>query len=342
MLYIHIPFCDSKCNYCAFNSYTNINHLKKEYFDALKRQFLSFPPQEFYTVFIGGGTPSTMPVEFYEQLFKMLESSMKDTKEITIEANPTVSAAWLKEIRNFGVNRISLGIQSFNDEKLKFLNRNHTSKRALRAVEEAKKAGFDNINIDLIYATAVDNKELLKRDLDIAFSLPISHISAYSLTIEENSKFAGDYSKRKEDEELEIFFINSIKGRFFQYEISNFGKPCLHNLGYWEGRDYMGLGAGAVGFEKNYRYYSLTNVSEYIATPTKYEYEYLSNKELKYEKIFLGLRSVVGVEKSILTLAEYQKVKELVKENKLYEKSGKIYSRDFLLADAISAYLMED
>ena len=135
LLYIHIPFCDSKCNYCAFNSYTNLNHLKKEYFNAIKIQLLNdiekFNINEFETVFIGGGTPSTMPIDFYEKLFKLLEPFTKNTKEITIEANPNVSYEWLKEIKNF-TNRISFGVQSFNDKKLKFLNRNHSSIQAIK------------------------------------------------------------------------------------------------------------------------------------------------------------------------------------------------------------------
>ena len=200
MLYIHIPFCDSKCNYCAFNSYTNLNHLKKDYFNALKKQFLSLNPKNYKTVFIGGGTPSTMSVNFYEKLFTLLEPYIKNAKETTIECNPNVKYEWLKEIKNLGINRISFGVQSFNEKKLRFLNRNHSPSLAIEAIENAKKAGFDNINLDLIYSTAIDSKKLLLNDLKIAFSLPIPHISAYSLTIEKGTKFEGDFSKRKEDE----------------------------------------------------------------------------------------------------------------------------------------------
>lgn len=297
LLYIHIPFCDSKCNYCAFNSYTNINHLKKEYFNALKKQYLHDVDSKgkFETVFIGGGTPSTMKIPFYEKLFKLIENNIKNTKEISIEANPNVTYEWLKEIKNLGVNRISFGVQSFNEKKLKFLNRNHSPTQAIKSIENAKKAGFENINLDLIYATAMDNKKLLENDLNTAFNLPITHISAYSLTIEKGTKWEGDYSKRKEDEELEIWFINKIKEKFFQYEISNFGKICLHNLGYWQGKEYIGIGAGAVGLRKLkmenkkwkfFRYYTQNNVYEYLKNPTKYYYEYLNNDDIKKEKFF--------------------------------------------------------
>ena len=354
LLYIHIPFCDSKCNYCAFNSYTNLNHLKKDYFKAIKKQFLNdiekFNIKEFETVFIGGGTPSTMPLSFYEKLFKFLKPFLKNTKEITIESNPNASFDWLKEIKNLGVNRISFGVQSFNDEKLKFLNRNHSSKLAIKTIENAKKAGFENINLDIIYATSLDNYELLKNDLRIIDSLPITHISAYSLMIEENTKWEGDFSKRKEDEELEIWFIEEIKKRFTQYEISNFGKPCIHNLGYWKHKEYLGIGAGAVGFKKlkiengqwkNFRYYTQKNVNEYIKNPTEYKYEFLNENDLKKEKIFLGLRSIVGFEEKILNKEEKKRVKILINEKKLFKKENKIYSTDFLLADALSAYIIE-
>jgi oxygen-independent coproporphyrinogen-3 oxidase len=345
LLYIHIPFCDSKCNYCAFNSYTNINHLKKEYFNALKKQYLHDVDSKgkFETVFIGGGTPSTMKIPFYEKLFKLIENNIKNTKEISIEANPNVTYEWLKEIKNLGVNRISFGVQSFNEKKLKFLNRNHSPTQAIKSIENAKKAGFENINLDLIYATAMDNKKLLENDLNTAFNLPITHISAYSLTIEKGTKWEGDYSKRKEDETLEIWFINKIKENFFQYEISNFGKICIHNLGYWQGNEYIGIGAGAVGFrkkEKLFRYYTQNSVYDYLKNPTKYEYEFLTKEDIKKEKIFLGLRSVIGFEEKILNSEEKERVKILINEDKLYKKENKIYSNDFLLADALTSYII--
>ncbi|NPA10923.1 MAG: coproporphyrinogen III oxidase family protein [Epsilonproteobacteria bacterium] len=340
LLYIHIPFCDSKCNYCAFNSYTNLSHLKQKYLSALKIQLRFENQNNFYTLFIGGGTPSTMSVDFYYQLLQNINIS----KESTIEANPNVSYEWLKGIKDLGIERISFGVQSFNDKKLNFLGRNHTSTQAVKAVENAKKAGFENINIDFIYSCAVDSKNLLQKDLDIAFSLPITHISAYSLTIEERSKWSGNFSKRKNDEELEIWFINAIKEKFPQYEISNFGKKCLHNLGYWEFKEYVGIGAGAVGFKKTpspHRYYTKTNISEYIKNPTLYTYEYLQAQDLKKEKILLGLRSITGFDENILTPKEKEKVNFLISQNKLYKKNGFIHSRDFLLADALSAYILD-
>ena len=356
-LYIHIPFCDSKCNYCAFNSYTNLNHLKDKYLDALIKQIDNDIDKnnKFETLFIGGGTPSTMKISFYEKLIKKLQNNLDNALELSIECNPNVSYDWLKEIKNLGFNRISFGVQSFNEEKLKFLNRNHSKKQAITSIENAKKAGFDNINLDLIYSTALDTYKLLENDLNIAFSLPINHISAYSLMIEENTKWEGEYNKKKFDEEMEIWFIEKIKEKFSQYEISNYGKKCIHNLGYWKLNEYIGIGAGAVGFlkinnskwkiknEKKseiFRYYTQNDVYEYIKNPCKYNYEFLTNIDIKKEKIFLGLRSIIGFDENILNKKEKEKVNILINEKKLYKKGNKIFSYDFLLADAITSYII--
>jgi oxygen-independent coproporphyrinogen-3 oxidase len=325
--------------------------LKKEYFNAIKKQYLHEVSEntQFKTLFMGGGTPSTMNVEFYEKLFELISPNIKKCKEITIECNPNTSYEWLKSIKKLGINRISFGVQSFNEDKLKFLNRNHSPAQAVQAVLNAQKAGFENINIDLIYSTALDSKELLLTDIQTAFKLPITHISAYSLTIEENTKWEGDFSKRKYDEELEIWFIDQIKKKFNQYEISNFGNPCIHNLGYWEGNEYVGIGAGAVGFNKLrtengewkiFRYYTQNDVYEYLKNPTQYKYEYLTDTDIKKEKVFLGLRSIVGFEENILNDKEKERVEILIDEKKLYKQKNKIYSNDFLLADAITSYIL--
>jgi oxygen-independent coproporphyrinogen-3 oxidase len=222
MLYIHIPFCDSKCFYCAFNSYTTKNYLKKDYFNALKIQFENEKkPNKFKSIFIGGGTPSVMDSNFYEKLFNLISPYIDKNTEITIESNPnSTKKEWLKGLKQLGVNRISFGVQSFDNEKLKFLGRNHSSKSALLSIENAKKV-FDNVNLDLIYATILDNKTLLQNDLDIAVNLGISHISAYSLTIEKNTEFYKTPDKRKEDEELEVWFIEEIKKHFTQLIFPN-------------------------------------------------------------------------------------------------------------------------
>ena len=202
LLYIHIPFCDSKCYYCSFNSYTNLFKYSKDYFKALviqlKHDLEFFNVKNIKTLYIGGGTPSSVSAKNYKEIFKILKNYQ--IKEITIEANPnSAKYDWLSEIYDYGVNRISFGVQSFDEEKLKFLGRAHTKKDAITAIKNAFNIGFKNINLDLIYDCAIDSLSLIKNDLKIIKNLPINHISCYSLTIEKNSLFQNDFSKQKQN-----------------------------------------------------------------------------------------------------------------------------------------------
>jgi len=341
MLYIHIPFCNSKCYYCAFNSYIDKNYLKKNYFESLKKQFQNEQkPNKFSSIFIGGGTPSVMNIDFYEKLFYLLSDYIDKETEISIEINPnSLNKEWLQNLKKLGVNRVSFGIQSFNDKKLKFLGRNHSSKEGLKSIEKAKNI-FENINLDLIYSTAIDTETILNKDLEIAIKLGVQHISAYSLTIEKNTKFENYPEKRKENEELELYFIEKIKEHFFQYEISNFGKICKHNLGYWQLKEYIGIGAGAVGYQNGKRYYTHNLIENYIKNPTFKRVEKLKKSDIVEEKVLLGLRSIVGFEKEILNKEQQKRAFELADEKKIIFKKNRFYSKDFLLADAIALYIL--
>ena len=292
------------------------------------------------TIFIGGGTPSTVEPKLYEPFFKKLQPYLKKDAEITTEANPnSASFEWLKGMSQLGVTRTSFGVQSFDEKKLNYLGRNHTSKDAQKAILDAHKVGFKNISLDIIYDTHHDTKKLLQDDLDIAFSLPINHLSAYSLTIEKATKFYHDKTQPKDDESLAFWFVQNIKQKLPQYEISNFGTyHSLHNIGYWKLKNYIGIGSGAVGFLKNKRYYPTTNVKNYIHSPLTQREELLSSEDIKTEKIFLGLRSIVGVSKELLPT---KKTDILLHENKLYEKNGRVYNPNYFLADEISLFLMQ-
>jgi len=345
LLYIHIPFCDSKCHYCSFNSYTDILHLKKEYFKALKKQLYfelkRFKTKKLDSIYIGGGTPSAIEAKYYEDIFMTLQPFITNQTEITTEANPnSLTKEWLKEMLNFGINRVSLGVQSFDDKKLKFLGRNHNGKTAINALETLS-SNIKNFSLDFIYDTTCDTKELLLSDLNKALKFPITHISSYSLTIEKGTTFFGKNSLLKGDDNLIFWFIDKIKSQnFTQYEISNFGKiKSKHNLGYWSGKDYLGVGSGAVGFFKDKRFYTNKNVKSYIKDPLEIEIENLTPQNLKDEKIFLGLRSEVGVNLEILDNTQKEKVSLLLHENKIYIKESKIYNKDYFLADEITLFL---
>ena len=348
LLYIHIPFCDSKCSYCAFNSYVDKFHLKESYMVALKKQLqhelLRFQVKKnsVETVFIGGGTPSTVSPKLYEDIFGLLRPYLIQDAEITSEANPnSATKEWLAGMKNLGVNRISFGTQSFNKEKLKILNRAHTSQMSIDAVHNASSLGFENISLDLIYATLGDTKELLSKDIQTALSLPINHISAYALMIEEGTAFEHRPHMSREQLLLTKWIFQEIeKHGFSQYEISNFGSyQSLHNLGYWQYKDYIGAGAGAVGKLGLTRFYPQTDIETYIHNPLDIKEEHLSEEDKRVEQIFLGLRSIVGVNQNILNTDERKKASILLDEKKLELKNNILYNKDYLLADEIALFL---
>lgn len=346
LLYIHIPFCDSKCSYCAFNSYVDKFSQREHYMQALSTQLTSelarFNVSEtnlIETVFIGGGTPSTVDPTLYHDIFNTIRPFLAEGAEITSEANPnSATYEWLEGMYALGVNRISFGVQSFNDKKLKILGRAHNTAHALEAIKNAHNIGFKRLSLDLIYAVAGDSKELLESDLKQSFSLPIDHISLYSLTIEEHTAFEKTPELAREELEVTEWLFKQIASRGFeQYEISNFGKTkSTHNLGYWEGKNYIGLGAGAVGFLKNTRFYPSTDIEHYIANPLEITEEYLDDDALLSEKLFLGFRSYIGVEAALLSPKQKSEADLLTSEGILKYQNGRYFNSNFLLADEIA------
>jgi oxygen-independent coproporphyrinogen-3 oxidase len=246
-------------------------------------------------------------------------------------------------MRNLGVNRISFGVQSFDADKLRALNRAHSPRQAIEAVQTAHALGFEHLSLDLIYNYRGDSRSLLERDIQTAFALPIDHISAYELTIEEGSLFADTPQVRQENEALAFFVASEIQKRgFTHYEISNFGiYQSRHNRGYWELKDYIGAGAGAVGFMKNRRFYPQTDIERYIDNPLKITEESLTEEALLTERVFLGLRSRVGIAKKILPSAMNKRAETLLHEGKLREDTTHYYNRDFFISDLLALYILE-
>jgi oxygen-independent coproporphyrinogen III oxidase len=299
------------------------------------------------TVFIGGGTPSTIKAFEYEEIFEIIKPHLEEFAEITTEANPnSASYEWLEGMNKLGVNRVSFGVQSFDTAKLKFLGRAHSSNSAISAIQNANKIGFKGINCDIIYGVQNDTLESMKKDFDMAFSLPITHLSAYSLTIEEGTKFFDRSSVKIDDEELsyEIFDYINNKG-FHQYEISNFAKnkesESKHNYGYWQHKEYLGVGAGAVGYVKNQRYYPSKGLEDYIKNPLINEREDINLDDIKTEKILLGFRSLNGVELSLFDEKEMKKVDDLIEHDKLFVENEKVFNKNFLLSDEIALYILD-
>jgi len=319
-LYIHIPFCKSKCHYCNFISFANKNEFIKPYFAALRQEIeyyfeeciaSSQAPRNdnnlLETIYIGGGTPSVVDFVFYKDLFKFLSGliNISPNAEITMEINPgTVDLDYLKNIRDLGINRLSIGVQSFDDKILKRINRIHNSEEAIKTVNLAQEAGFENISIDLIYGLPEQTSENWEKTLNQALTLGINHISTYGLKIEENTEFFRQQPKNLPDDEqqsriylktIEIFENNG----FNHYEISNFSKKGFesrHNLCYWKNQEYFGFGLSAHGYLDGIRYSNTENLEEYLENPTKRAFENpVTPSERIEEAIFLGLRLVEGI-----------------------------------------------
>ncbi len=350
LLYIHIPFCDSKCHYCAFNSYTHLHYLRRSYMQALLRQLkydihqFHIAPKSIHSLFIGGGTPSTVAPSAYEELFAFIRPYLKEDAEITCEANPnSATKTWLKGMYDLGVNRLSFGAQSFDAKKLHFLNRSHSPEQIKEALNYAQSIGFKKLSLDLIYATALDTKTLLEKDLNEAFNLPINHLSAYALTIEEKTHFQSMPEAAKEQLNITRWLFKMIEARGFkQYEISNFGRhKSVHNLGYWEYKPYLGIGSGAVGRIKRSRYYPHKDIQAYINEPLFKEEELLNSEDILSEKLLLAFRCDSGLNYELLSPKQKARADLLVTEQKLHYKANRLYSRDFLLADELALFILD-
>jgi len=317
-IYIHIPFCRQACFYCNFHFSTSLKN-KDNFLLALtkeieqKRNF--FGDEKITTLYFGGGTPSVLSAEEINLLTNQLNRYFKldDVIEFTLEANPEdLTAEYLLQLRQTRINRLSIGIQSFYDEDLEYMNRIHNAKTAIESVNRAAQAGFTNLTIDLIYGTPGLTDERWIENIKRAFSLPIQHLSCYALTIEEKTALAARIRKMKakpvnEEQSARQFeiLINEIgKMQWEQYEISNFARReefySVHNSNYWTGEPYLGLGPSAHSYNNKIRWFNLANNSEYIRRLMKNEEvaqsEVLSVNQQYNEYVMTGLRTKWGVE----------------------------------------------
>lgn len=299
--YIHIPFCKSKCRYCSFISYTQTD-LKEDYLNALLKEIRHYYKGELLdTIYFGGGTPSLLTVSEFEKLLGMFNFNEKT--EITAELNPeTLSQEYLNGLKSTGINRISIGCQTFDDNILKLIGRRHTSKQAEAAVKFAQNAGFDNISLDFIYGLLNQTVKMFEDDLKHALSLNIAHISLYGLKIDKSCYFYTHRPQNLPDEDIQAdMYLKAIEilKDFNHYEISNFGKPSRHNLNYWNNNNYYGFGAAAHGYIENTRYSNFETLEKYIQNPLNHAFETLLTKQQRLEEeIFLGLRKTSGLDLS--------------------------------------------
>jgi len=318
-LYIHIPFCVKKCAYCDFLSGPADEDVVAQYVEALVQEIRSYAGTHglITSIFIGGGTPSLLEPIQIENIFKALREtfSVADDAEITIEANPgTVTAEKLQTYKACKINRISFGLQSVNNEELKLLGRIHTYEEFLESYRMAREAGFDNINVDLISAIPKQTLQSWENTLQQIIALKPEHISAYSLIVEDGTPFANLYGEGclnecdlpNEDAEREIYYQTEAMLReagYYRYEISNYakaGKECRHNLGYWERKNYLGLGLGAASLLNNVRFSNTADLQVYIKNAKNSKaircgVEELNKKAQMEEFVFLGMRKTVGI-----------------------------------------------
>lgn len=315
-IYIHIPFCKQRCSYCAFYSSTLYN-IKEEYVDALcnelrmRKEYLKGETVE--TIYLGGGTPSTLTISQLQKICDTVYATypVSDTPEVTIECNPDdLTPEFLKQLKTMPFNRISMGVQSFNDMQLKRLGRRHNAEKACSAVKNARAAGFGNISIDLMFALPGSTKEEWMHDLETAISLKPEHLSAYNLMYEEgtplyNSLQRGEFKELSEEENLEQFqmLINSMKAAGYRhYEISNFALPSResrHNSSYWNDTPYIGCGAAAHSYGGTSREWNIADIKEYIkginSGKRNFEIEHLNEEERYNDTILTRLRTADGI-----------------------------------------------
>lgn len=301
--YIHIPFCYGKCKYCSFVSGFDIK-LKNVYLQALNRQIeAEYGGEVQKTLYFGGGTPSLLDVYDISNLIKKF--NLAQNAEITLEVNPeSVVKNKFEKLLNAGINRISLGVQSFDDKILNIIGRNHNANAVYNALKTLKTCGFNNISVDLIYGLPSQTIDILKNDLQQIISANIQHISLYGLKIEENSYFykhkPQNFPSDDTQADMFLYICDFLKNNgFTHYEISNFAKPGFeskHNNSYWKNKEYYGFGLSASGYIKNNRYSNCSDFNKYIQSPLLKDEEcFLSPAETLENEIFLSLRLKNGV-----------------------------------------------
>ncbi len=366
-IYIHIPFCKTRCTYCDFHSGTDFS-LKKEYIEALKKEiFLRkkyLENQSIKTIYLGGGTPSLLEFEDLENIFDTLNQNfnLSSCEEITLECNPDdLSEQYIQELKNLPINRLSIGIQSFNDDELKYINRRHSAEQAEKAVKHCQQNSFSNISIDLIFGLPFQTLESFEHNLDKAIALNVQHISVYGLTFENGTKIEQQRQLKlfnEIDEETSILMYQTAiekltSNRFEHYEISNFAKPekrSKHNSSYWNGTHYLGLGSGAHSFNGISRQWNVCNTKQYISLSDYFETEQLSLEDIYNELIITNLRKKEGISLDMISKKFegyiYNHCKKMTQHflgNQLLEEKNnhlKLTQKGILLSDNIIQDLM--
>lgn len=368
-IYLHIPFCRKACHYCNFH-FSTTHHRIPEMMRAigkealLRKDYLTEPVE---TIYWGGGTPSLLEISDIEQILQQLKAyySISPRAEITLETNPDdINPEKLIAWREAGINRLSIGIQSFEEQDLQWMNRAHTAVQSMRSIEQAKEAGFTNITIDLIYGTPGLSDESWEKNIETALALQIPHLSCYALTVEPKTALAGmirkqevaDVDPEQQARQFALLTQKTALAGMEQYEISNFALPGFrsrHNSSYWQGKNYLGLGPSAHSYNGVSRQWNIANNSLYLTAIEKgevpFEVEILTETQQLNEYIMTGLRTMEGISlEKIRTAWGSDKAAAIHKAAEKYITQGKVrFSGDALqleeagkfFADGIAADL---
>ena len=347
-IYIHIPFCRKACHYCNFHFSTSAKQtvdmtkaICKE--ATLRKQYINEPVT---TIYFGGGTPSLLSIEELEELLGTFKSlfAIEDDAEITLETNPDdINAAKLNAWKNIGINRLSIGVQSFFEEDLKWMNRAHNARQANECIQLAQQAGFNNITIDLIYGTPTLSDEKWQQNVETAFQFGVPHLSCYALTVEpktalekliETNKLA-PVDPEKQSRQFELLMDWTNAAGYEHYEISNFAKPGFrskHNSSYWQGTSYIGLGPSAHSFTGNSRQWNIANNTSYLKSLEQniipFEIEELTATQQLNEYIMTSLRTMEG-----LSLKRVTENWGAAKSNDLQKAANKFLTQNMLVLE---------
>ena len=348
-IYIHIPFCIKKCEYCDFVSYCNKEKYVPQYINALKKEIKNNINKEYKitTIYIGGGTPSSIEENYIADIIETIKLNMNDENlkefknvEITIEVNPgTVTEKKLETYKEIGINRLSIGLQETHDELLKSIGRIHTYEEFLKTYNLARKIGFNNINVDLMIALPNQTIQDIKENLENIIKLNPEHISVYSLILEEGTPFYNKYTENKiklPDEKLERnmywYVKNTLENNgYIHYEISNFSKKGFeskHNMNCWNQEEYLGFGVAAHSYNNKTRYSNTNSIEEYIKGSNKIIHEEQTLEDMQKEYMLLGLRKIEGI--------NIQKFKNKFAQNPIFifkEQLSKLVNEELIAID---------
>lgn len=340
-VYIHIPFCKTICSYCDFCKVFYNERWIRQYLERLQEEIDDiYMNEEINTIYIGGGTPSALSIKSLERLFEIIKIfKTPNLKEFTFECNLNdINEEFLKILKQNGVNRLSIGIQSFNSEKLKYMGREHTFQNAQEKINLCRSHGFNNINVDFIYGFAFETIKIMTEDLKQILKLKPDHISTYSLMVEDNTLLKINNFNRVDDETDALMYQTICKilkkKQFEHYEVSNFslkGKESIHNLRYWKNQEYYGFGLSASGYIDKVRYTNTKSLTKYLNGEYNGEKEILTSQDVMDNHLMLGFRLIKGI-----NVEEFEKIyqvkidsvypiKPLLKNGDLITKKGNIF-----------------